>query len=199
MIDARSELRKVIAAIVPVDATEEADIADTLAWIDSSAPLWRTAKPATPPKHLVSYFLLVDGEHVLLVDHINAELWLPTGGHVEPREHPWATVRREAHEELGIECGSEPSQPLFLTVSQTVGRTVGHTDVSLWYVLRGDRSAALSWDAGEFQSVTWFHKDRIPTNRSDPNMARFLGKLVLQKRVEALHQSGLTHSELRGF
>lgn len=181
MIEARSELRRVVSAIVPVDAREEADVADTLAWINSGAPLWRTAKPATPPKHLVSYFLLVDGEHVLLVDHINAELWLPAGGHVEPGEHPWATVRREAREELGIECGPEPGQPLFLTVTQTVGRTAGHTDVSLWYVLRGDRSAVLSCDAGEFQSIAWFHKNRVPTHRSDPHMARFLGKLALQK------------------
>mgnify|MGYP004548435691 CR=1 FL=1 len=172
-MSARSDLRSLVAAILPLDARETADLSDTLAWINSGAPLWRTAKPATPPKHLVSYFLLVD--------HINAELWLPAGGHVEPGEHPWATVRREAREELGIECDPEPSQPLFLTVTQTVGRTVGHTDVSLWYVLQGDRSGALSWDAGEFLSVAWFHKDRVPTHRSDPHMMRFLRKLALQE------------------
>ena len=39
---------------------------------------------ATPPKHLVSSFALVDHDHIILVDHKYAERWLPTGGHVEP-------------------------------------------------------------------------------------------------------------------
>ena len=43
---------------------------------------------------------------MLLVDHRNAKLWLPTGGHVERDEHPWRTVEREAAEEPGIEARS---------------------------------------------------------------------------------------------
>jgi 8-oxo-dGTP pyrophosphatase MutT (NUDIX family) len=39
---------------------------------------------------------------VLLVDHKNARLWLPTGGHVEEGEDPRATVVRELKEELGL-------------------------------------------------------------------------------------------------
>ena len=43
-------------------------------------------KPDVPPKHLVSYFALVDERRgkLLLVDHKLAGLWLPSGGHVEP-------------------------------------------------------------------------------------------------------------------
>ncbi|MEE3919135.1 NUDIX domain-containing protein [Micromonospora sp. BRA006-A] len=29
-------------------------------------------------------------------------MWLPSGGHVEPGEHPADTVRRELREELGV-------------------------------------------------------------------------------------------------
>lgn len=36
----------------------------------------------------MSYFLVASDTQVLLVDHKNAQLWLPTGGHVEPGEHP---------------------------------------------------------------------------------------------------------------
>ena len=113
----------------------------------------------------------------MLVDHINAELWLPTGGHVEPGEHPRATVRREAREELSIECEFLREAPLMLTVTETVGKTAGHTDVSIWYCLHGDRSAQLEFDQSEFASVRWFHKDEIPMNRTDPQMGRFLRKL----------------------
>jgi 8-oxo-dGTP pyrophosphatase MutT (NUDIX family) len=52
--------------------------------------------------HLVSHFVLADGQHALLVDHLNAQRWLPPGGHIEPSEHPRATVVRELREELGL-------------------------------------------------------------------------------------------------
>src|SRR4051812_41579927 len=72
-------------------------------WIASGASLFRVEKPAKPDPHLVAYFVLLDlaTKKVLLVDHKNAELWLPAGGHVEPNEHPKETVRREIVEELG--------------------------------------------------------------------------------------------------
>jgi 8-oxo-dGTP diphosphatase len=76
----RNLIRDEIAALTPLDALERDHIADTLAWIDSGAQLFRVAKPATPPRHLVSYCVVHDGSHVLLADHRNAQLWLPTGG-----------------------------------------------------------------------------------------------------------------------
>ena len=84
----RSAIRDEVASIWHFDELEEIHRADALAWIDSGAPLCRTAKPATPAKHLVSYFAVVDGGNILLVDHRNAQLWLPPGGHVEPRGAP---------------------------------------------------------------------------------------------------------------
>ena len=90
----RYSIRGEVASIKPLDEVERIHQADALAWIDSGAPLCRTAKPATPPKHLVSYFAVVDEDNILLVDHKSAQLWLPPGGHVEPGEHPRETVKR---------------------------------------------------------------------------------------------------------
>ncbi len=165
-----------IAAIAPLDAREVADQARALGWIDSGAELYRRAKPAVPRVHLVSYFLLMDGSHVLLVDHINAGLWLPTGGHVEPEEDPADTVRRECVEELGCPAVLLSDQPLFVTLTETVGATAGHTDVSLWFALRGDRTADYAYDQSEFRRVQWFTRDDVPFERSDPELARFLTK-----------------------
>ena len=175
----RDIIRAEIANIDPFDDLENAHISDTLEWIDAGADLFRTAKPATPPRHLISYFVLMDGDHVLLVDHINAQLWLPTGGHVEPNENPRETVKREAFEELGIEADFAFPSPVFLTVTETVGRTAGHTDVSLWYVLKGDRNEQLDFDRSEFQEIRWFRGDHVPFSRSDPHMKRFMSKLEL--------------------
>jgi len=173
----RAEIRKEVELIDPLDVLEGESKADVLAWIDSGVALCRTRKPAVPPKHLISYFAVVDGDHFLLVDHINAERWLPPGGHVEPGEHPRTTALREAKEELSIDGQFLNDGPVFLTITETVGRTAGHTDVSLWYVLRGDRSAEIEFDRSEFHRVRWFHKDNIPLDRSDPHMDRFLRKL----------------------
>jgi hypothetical protein len=62
-------------------------------------------------------------------------------------------------------------------VTQTVGATAGHTDVSLWYVLRADARAALWYDRQEFQQIAWFALDAIPFERTDPHMGRFVSKL----------------------
>ncbi len=177
-MQARQIIRNAVAAIAPLDARERDDIDDTLRWIDSGAELCRIAKPATPPRHLVSYILLVDGDHVLLVDHINAGLWLPPGGHVEPGEDPRDTARREVYEELGIAEAAVHESPLFLTVTTTVGLTAGHVDVSLWYVIKIDRTAPLTHDTSEFREARWFHRDAVPLAQSDPQLARCLRKLA---------------------
>jgi 8-oxo-dGTP diphosphatase len=181
----RSRLAAIVSRIAPVDEVEEGHRLDTLAWIASDLDLHRYPKPDGPPKHLVAYFVLVD-LHVnalLLVDHRNAQRWLPTGGHVEPGEDPSETVRRELREELGI--AAEPvtglsSNPLLITQTTTVGLDAGHVDVSLWYVLGAATSTPLNPDHNEFASARWWafaEIDAAPRNVVDPHLPRFVAKL----------------------
>ena len=154
----RDAIRAELSAIQPCDVLEREHFADALAWIDSGAQLCRIAKPATPAKHLVAYFAVVDGQHILLVDHKNAQLWLPTGGHVEPGEHPRATVLRELMEELGLAPAHEVAAPIMITCTRTVGLTAGHTDISLWYVVNANRDAPLCFDPQEFNAARWLNR-----------------------------------------
>jgi len=181
----KQHIRDEIAGIAAFDAMEQTHIADALAWIDSGANLFRITSPDKPPKHLVSYFVLVDPEHrsVLLGDHIKAQLWLPTGGHVALNEDPRDTVRRECKEELATEAtflrGNE--HPFFITVTQTVGLTAGHTDVSLWFLLRGNIHDTFAFERREFNDMTWFTFDEILESHPaifDPHMQRFTRKLL---------------------
>jgi 8-oxo-dGTP diphosphatase len=175
--DLRRQIRAEFSSIQPLDALEQAHIAEAIEWLDSGAELCRLAKPATPPQHLVSYFVVVDDGHVLLVDHRNAQLWLPPGGHVEPGEHPRTTVLRELEEELGFSASHAVQAPVLLTATTTVGLTAGHTDVSLWYVVRASRAQKIDFDEKEFNAVRWFPFTEVPLERSDPHMDRFLRKL----------------------
>lgn len=172
----RQKIRAEFESIAPFDTLESKDISDCLSWIDSGAALCRLAKPATPPVHLVSYIVVVDEGHVLLVDHRNAQLWLPAGGHVEPGEHPRITAARELEEELGFAPEHAIEAPFFVTASTTVGLTAGHTDVSLWYVVRASRQQSLTFEEREFNGVRWFAFDEVPLERADPQMGRFLRK-----------------------
>ncbi|MGA7870495.1 MAG: NUDIX domain-containing protein [Candidatus Binatus sp.] len=174
----RDRIAEIIATIEPLDELEREHRDSTIEWIRSGAPIFRTKKPDVPPKHLVSYFALVDEQRseLLLVDHKLADLWLPSGGHVEPDEDPMATVVRELSEELNLDAEFILPDPLFITVTPT-RKVGGHTDVSLWYVLRGDNSRAIEFDRGEFHGVRWFGFDEIPSERSDPHMRRFVTKL----------------------
>jgi 8-oxo-dGTP pyrophosphatase MutT (NUDIX family) len=183
----RDKIAEIVGAIEPVDELERAHRDSTLEWIRSGAPIFRTKKPDVPPKHLVSYFALVDEERgkLLLVDHKLAGLWLPSGGHVEPDEDSRATVVREVAEELSLTAEFMHAGPLFITVTR-VGEVRAHTDVSLWYLLRGDSSRAIEFDRGEFHSVRWFGFDEIPFERSDPHMRRFVAKMRASLAAEAV-------------
>jgi 8-oxo-dGTP diphosphatase len=110
MLDA-STVSSLIAGINPADELGARHRSEALRWLARTADVCRRVKPRTPSPHLVSYFLLVDrqAERVLLCDHRLSGLWLPTGGHVEPNEHPVATVRREVVEELGVEARFDPA------------------------------------------------------------------------------------------
>ncbi|MEH0938441.1 NUDIX hydrolase [Micromonospora psammae] len=181
------EIRALVGAISPLDELEAAHRAECLDWLGRTEDVFRRAKPRTPSPHLVAYFLLrdpADGS-VLLVDHRAAGRWLPTGGHLEPDEHPLETVRREVVEELGVPAVFPPTpgeRPLFLTVTPTVGPPEDrHVDVSLWYVLAGRRDQALTPDPGEFRGVRWWTPAEVAAadpQALDPHLPRMMAKLA---------------------
>lgn len=174
-----AEIMELIKAINPLDALEAKHQQESLAWMASTQHIFRIQKPDVPNKHLVSYCVIFDPstQQLLLADHIKAELWLPTGGHVDPGEHPTQTAARECYEELQLKADFLTPQPIFITSTLTTGLVAGHTDVSLWYVLRGDANTNYTYDPQEFRGICWFPLDDLPYDHSDPHMRRFVQKL----------------------
>lgn len=181
----RDQILDELAGIIPYDKLEQAHLDDARAWVSTSTNIFRIARPDKPPKHLVAYFVLIDPDHrsILLGELIKANLWLPSGGHVLLNEHPRQTVLRECQEELGQPAvflrGND--RPFFATVTQTVGPTAGHTDVSLWYLVQGSIHDHINFERREFADVAWFTFEEILQTHPaifDKHMHRFTRKLI---------------------
>ncbi len=173
-------LRSTIANLAPMDAQEKEQIESVLRWIDSDREIYRISKPATPPIHLAAYFVLIDSEkkQILLARHKKAaHLWLPTGGHVEKEESPLETVIRECEEELRMHAEFLQDDPLFLSLTKTIGEAVEHTHISLWYILKANASCDIDFDKEELHAVHWFDLDKIPFELSYPDLQKFCIKL----------------------
>jgi 8-oxo-dGTP diphosphatase len=182
--DPRTVVRELVAGIAPYDDHEAQDRATTLEWVRSGAPLFRTAPPATPDRHLCVYFVLFDEARrsIFLVDHVKAGLWLPPGGHVDVDEDPRDTALREAAEELRIDGDFHSrfgDNPLFLTVTRTRGDH-SHTDVTFWFVFAADQDTNIDLDTREAKEARWFDIDDLEQwaqGRFELHMARFAHKL----------------------
>jgi 8-oxo-dGTP diphosphatase len=181
----RTTIQHHVQEIKPFDSLESNHRQETLDWIESGADLFRIKKPDIPLKHLVAYFVVVDKEKrsILLVDHIKAQLWLPTGGHVEINEDPRQTVIREMNEELRMKTTflHNVDTPFFITNTTTVGLTPGHIDVSLWYLVTGNSLDFIDFDRAEFNDIEWFSLDEILESDPiifDPHLHRFVRKLI---------------------
>ena len=170
----KSMITDLVSSIDPADDLALEHSRRALAWLDATDDIFRRVKPDIPSPHLVSYFLLVDREagSVLLCDHRLSGLWLPTGGHVEPDEHPAETVRREVVEELGVTAQPDAmtgDRPFFLTMTETRGDLGRHVDVSLWFALAGRVGQPLRPDPREFVQVRWWTCAEL----RDADLARF--------------------------
>jgi 8-oxo-dGTP diphosphatase len=184
----KSMITGLVSGIKPTDdlAREHSRIVSS--WLAETDDIFRRVKPLTPSPHLVSYVLLVDrpADSVLLCDHRISGLWLPTGGHVEPGEHPLSTVRREAAEELGVTAQPDAAfgnRPFFLTMTETVGPpATRHVDVSLWFALAGRAGQPLHPDQREFARVRWWTAAELrhaSLDRFEPHLLRALDALGL--------------------
>jgi 8-oxo-dGTP pyrophosphatase MutT (NUDIX family) len=188
-MNTREEISSLIKAVEPFDEIEKEHKEDVVNWINSGIEIFRIKKPATPLKHLVSYSVIVDTKEkkVLLFDHKKALKMLPGGGHINKDEMPFEAAKRELAEELEIKperLFANSEVPFFVTVTETVGLTAGHIDVSLWYVFKYDSNSEINDKSDEFvkefNGYHWLNFDEIlstPISKLDPGMHRFVKKL----------------------
>jgi hypothetical protein len=83
---------------------------------------------------------------------------------------------------LGLEASLAGGavDPVFVTVTTTIGADRGHTDVSLWFVVEGSRGMALSLDKVEFRGARWWSLEEVTSADAasfDTHFQRFLRKV----------------------
>ena len=102
-------------------------------------------------RHFTVSGFIVEGDATLLHWHKKLQIWLPSGGHIDPDEDPVQAVLREALEETGIACEVIPHEqrhvftnlpqlpsPLSIIVAD-VGSSAteeAHQHIDMSYVLR---------------------------------------------------------------
>lgn len=115
--------------------------------------------------------VLVDGDRALLCHRHPAREWYPDvwdlpGGHIEPGESPAAALRRELHEELGIETDPD-EEPL-------LGTHFGDVDASVWTITKWEGQVT-NCAPDEHDDLGWFDRTTLRTlDLADPT----LGSLI---------------------
>jgi 8-oxo-dGTP pyrophosphatase MutT (NUDIX family) len=173
------DLDALLAAVVPADAKEQADLALMRAQRGLlPAPLSRSQ----PAAHFTGSAVVTDGFRVALVRHRKLGRWLQPGGHVEPADGGdlLATALREAREETGCPVVPHPIAPRPLDVDvhpiPSRGTEPAHLHLDLRFLVLTDQPGALQADLGESEGVRWFELDEALHGAATPELKRLLSK-----------------------
>jgi 8-oxo-dGTP pyrophosphatase MutT (NUDIX family) len=94
--------------------------------------------------------------------HIKSGLWFPPGGHMDPGETTFQTVKRETQEELGFKITNEKIDlvNLQLNIINTPGITCKiHYD--FWYLIHFDKENDFKYCNEEFYTAGWQKIDKV--------------------------------------
>ena len=170
-------VRRSVAERQPIDAAEQAGIAEFLAEFDR---LEDPLDQALDPVHVTGSAIVTGPRGVLLLRHKRLGLWLQPGGHVDPGETPWEAALREAHEETGLSVSftefDADGVPALVHVDVHDGGR-GHTHLDLRYVLDGG-DADPNPAEGESQEIEWLDWSAAVDRASDERLAGLLAHLA---------------------
>jgi len=124
---------------------------------------------------------IVKQDHVLMVQHLALDKWLPIGGHIDPGEDPDQALAREIREESGLEVEivaeraaiEDPTvRALYTPAHVNIHRiTDTHSHVvNIYYARWKAGEPALA--AAEHREIRWFTRDELrnPRNGIKPDV-----------------------------
>lgn len=130
-----------------------------VAFRKTPGPIKRAVVRAATPSYTVGAVCVIKHEEqVLLLFQPHRTGWSLPGGLLERGEEPADAVRREVHEEAGLQI--EPGDPI------AVGVHASTQQVDVIYLVRAQHRPELSL-ATEARKAQWFHPDDLPETDLD--------------------------------
>lgn len=140
----------------------------------------RIAKKEGTEYHFCSFLVPIDfkKKKIYLGHHIKANDWVPPGGHIEPGEMPFDTVRREFEEELSFTLTDEKIELVNLSIKEINNDKRGcmrHYD--FWCLVHIDEQP-FQFDSGEFYDAGWIDFKEALKKTKTPQFKNVMEKII---------------------
>lgn len=116
-------------------------------------------------------------KQIFIGHHINADQWIPPGGHIEVNELPIKTVKREFEEELGVKITDKQIELFDLGITDVQGKKRSckiHYD--FWYLVYTPK-LNFQYDKKEFYQARWLTMENAIKKVSHKSVIRTLKNL----------------------
>lgn len=139
-------------------------------------------------RHFTATTFVVHKDKTLLHKHLNLDMWLPPGGHIDRDELPHVAAKREVLEETGIEVEIVHDEP---TIFSDNAREIPgprhllleninpfHQHIDMIYFAKAS-SYEVNPDSNESQDLKWFTTEELQSDEIE-NDIRILGEEAIK-------------------
>lgn len=152
--------------------------------------------PEDAKRDFVAGCLIIEDSKLLLIDHDKYGIWLPPGGHVEERETPDETAKRETLEETGFKVELKHSsgkvgssaggiEGEFIDIPRPFNVNLHKVEEGHWHCdhlyLAEKKSEINATHDHEHNGLKWFSKNELESEKYEiPHYIRNAGKRAIQ-------------------
>jgi 8-oxo-dGTP pyrophosphatase MutT (NUDIX family) len=145
--------------------------------------------PEGAKRDFVAGCLIVRDGKLLLIDHGKYDMWLAPGGHVEERELPDETAKRETLEETGFHVELQHSsgvvEEVFIDVPRPFNVNLHRIEEGHWHLdhlyLATIKDREEATHDYEHDGIKWFSKEELESEYYDaPEYIREAGKRAIE-------------------
>lgn len=183
----QAHLLSLVSEISPYDLIEKEHIRFAAASIKSNLDASSQERSASSYPKLSVYAVWANAaldQVVLFRDKISGH-WLPLKAFLQYGESPQEALTRQSMQSLSMQPELFFQAPLMLTLNKSKESYPIETEIIFWYVLKeGDKSGNPP-SSDLINSSCWFGINKIPFQKAEPHMKRFVQKLFYSSRFNS--------------
>lgn len=172
----RENLLALLRGHKPVDAAEEAMLAQTTAFAETEP---RCLDAAYEPGHITASAWILRRGSVLLTHHRKLDQWFQLGGHLEPSETVAEGALREAAEESGLTGLRLVSEAIFDVDVHLIperGSAPAHLHYDIRFLIAGAADDAPPIASSESRALAWVPLEETHRYNSSESILRMVRK-----------------------